>query len=46
MTDCQLLQVAFLCFTLICPAQVTFGEVGSEISEPSCLLLDHRRGLA
>lgn len=32
--------------TLICPAQVTFGDVGSEISELICLFLAQRRGLA
>lgn len=33
--------------TLICPAQVTFGEVGSdEISEPIDLVLVHSSGLA
>lgn len=46
MTDCQLLHEPVLGLTLICPAQVTFGEVGSEMSDPIGLVLAHSRGLA
>ncbi|XP_039053116.1 uncharacterized protein LOC120195059 [Hibiscus syriacus] len=44
--DCQLLHEFVLDLTLICPAHVTLGEVGSVISDPICLFLSHRRWLA
>ena len=46
MTDCQFLQELVLCLTLIWPAQVTLGDVGSEISVPIGLVLAHKSGLA